>query len=337
MGIEFDKYERYLDESYFAIIGLTGVGKSSFINALIKEERCPIGKRGSSKTKNIQVINFIYNGHPFFAIDTPGLDDENKNDEIIEKIKNLLNISPKIKKLLIVQKYNDVRFTNSMKESLKVFMEAFPLKNFWDHVIIINSWANPNDESFIDYLEDKPLSFLEKLNECENIKKYMYEKDINFPTKIKEYYIDSKKGKDIKKVKEEFEAIKKDIYESEIMFKNIEKSEIKKKIKQSKNKGFFIIKQFRIVTLTDFNDKKKELIEYLEELEVKPSESDFIRNEKIKEFYRFDNIRWFDVVTLGISWLIRKTKIYKIYEINYYNIDGQEVQGEKIFKRKIWE
>lgn len=257
MGSEFDRYERYLDESYFAIIGLTGVGKSSFVNALIKEERCPIGKRGSSETKDTQIINFIYDGHPFFVMDTPGLDDENENNEIIEKIKNLLSICPKIKKLLIVKKYNDIRINKSIRESLIVFMEAFPLKNFWDHVLIINSWANPNDENFRYYLEDKPLSFLDKLKECKSIKEYMNKKGINFPINIKEYYIDSKIGKNIDKVKEEFEAIKKDIYESEIMFKNVERSEIREKIKPSKNKGFFIIKQYRIVTLTDFDDKKK--------------------------------------------------------------------------------
>ena len=32
MGIQNFNYERYIDESYFAVLGITGVGKSKCIN-----------------------------------------------------------------------------------------------------------------------------------------------------------------------------------------------------------------------------------------------------------------------------------------------------------------
>ena len=41
-----------------------------------------------------------------------------------------------------------------MKNAIKYFMEAFPLLTFQNHVIIVNSWANPHDEIFQDFLEE---------------------------------------------------------------------------------------------------------------------------------------------------------------------------------------
>ncbi len=60
MGILNFSYERYIDESYFAVLGITGVGKSSFLNALMRENICEVGNQGNSKTKLAQIINFIH-------------------------------------------------------------------------------------------------------------------------------------------------------------------------------------------------------------------------------------------------------------------------------------
>jgi len=40
----------YINESYFAVLGLTGAGKSSFLNAISDTESCEVGKKGKSFT-----------------------------------------------------------------------------------------------------------------------------------------------------------------------------------------------------------------------------------------------------------------------------------------------
>ena len=140
----------YIYESYFAVLGLTGAGKSSFLNAISETDCCLIGSLGKACTQANQLVSFVFNNHRYNAIDTPGLDDTDNNDQKVSILKGLLSAHPKIKKIIIVKKYNDLRLPLSMQNAIITFMEAFPLQNFWDHVIIVNSWANPHDESFTE-------------------------------------------------------------------------------------------------------------------------------------------------------------------------------------------
>jgi hypothetical protein len=65
----------------------------------------------------------------------------------------------------------------------------FLSKLFWDHVIIVNTWANPHDEDFQDYLEENDETYLEKILKCQNLLKIMKDKQINVPSNLKEYYV----------------------------------------------------------------------------------------------------------------------------------------------------
>lgn len=49
-----------------------------------------------------------------------------------------------------------------------------------------------------------------------------------------------------------------------------------------------------------------------------------------------DSVKWYDIMTFGISYLLRDTKLFKEYKINYYKINGEEIQGEKIYSRTFW-
>ena len=177
----------YIYESYFAVFGLIGCGKSSFVNAISNTECCCVGNPGRSCTQLIQIVNFEYNNHRFYAIDTPGLDD-------LEDVgpKNLFNKMvtefPKINKIIIVKKYNDLRLPRNIQQLLISIMSSFPLEDFWDYVMIVNSWANPDDESFQDYMEEKHETFCNKILNCEKLLKVMKEKRIKIPTHLKEYF-----------------------------------------------------------------------------------------------------------------------------------------------------
>ena len=101
--------------------------------------------------------------------------------------------------------------SQSLQDAIKVFIESFPLKNFWEHVIIVNTWANPNDESFQDYYMNERQYFLDKINRCHNLKDYMITKNIDIPKKIKEYFVDTKQYQKNEEIKDIFTQIQKDI------------------------------------------------------------------------------------------------------------------------------
>ena len=340
MGILNFNYERYIDESYFAVLGITGVGKSSFLNALIGENICQVGNGGSSKTKKAQVANFIHNGHQFFAIDTPGLDDDDDNDdddENVNTIEKIIEKSPKIKAILIVMPYNQIRLTKSLRKALIVFMKLLPVKDFWNHVFIIYSWSNPNDNNYINYSQNNPVHFKEKVLSSKKIIEFMNSKSIEFPSSIQEFYIDSVTGKNLPNIEVEFNNIKNKIYETEFMFPEVKRGKVKTEISPTDKNGFFKVEKYQIVTIRDFDNKERILKQLLEEKEEKPSNADLIKTEQIKILDHEDNVQWYDVASFGISWLVRKTKLYKIYEINTYRVCGQEVKGLKIFKKNVWE
>ena len=325
----------YINESYFAVLGLTGAVKISFLNTISEYDNyCLVGALGKACTQKNHLVSFVYNNHRFNAIDTPGLDDTDNNEEKVNVLKNLLKEHPKIKKIILVKKYNDLRLPKSMQDALKTFMEAFPLQTFWDHVIIVNSWANPHDETFTDYLEEEHEKFLNKILDSNNLTQIMNEKTIKLPTELKEYFVCSKKIKKYKELQEKFDKIKDDIKSSKLMFKEVEVSEIKEDSRESeKNKGFYIIKKYKTITCTDFDNKKTTIEEILEEKEVAPKDCTLIKTENEAEFMENDEVRWYDIVTLGIARAIRNTKKYKIFKVNYYQVGNKEIMGEKVYDR----
>ncbi len=74
----------------FIELGLTGAGKPSFINAISHTESCEVRKKCKACTQGIQLVTFVFNNHRFNAIDTPGLDDSDTNNERINTLKNIL-------------------------------------------------------------------------------------------------------------------------------------------------------------------------------------------------------------------------------------------------------
>lgn len=264
LSIENDIKAKYTNKNYFAVIGITGEGKSLFVNTISGQNKFEVSSEGNSVTQKIQDVEFIFNNNSFVAIDTPGLDDSLYNDEKIKQLKTLILDYPTIKCLIIVKKYNNFRISASLQEAIKIFIESFPLENFWDHVIVINTWANPKDENFKEYYEKERQFFIDKIDKCRNLKDFMAEKRIKFPSHIKEYFIDIKQYNKDEKMKEIFTEIKENILKNELMFKKVERSGIKESVKKSSKKDIYIVKKYRVITCTDFNDQKKEINETID-------------------------------------------------------------------------
>ena len=330
-NIEFD----YENESFFAIIGLTGCGKSEFLNALAGEKVCETSNKGKSKTQDIQKVELVYKNNLFSAIDTPGLDDSNDDNSKIEIIKDLLIKYPKIKKLLLIKRYNEVRFPGSLQKALKIYMEAFPIKDFWEHVIVVNTFANPHDETFTDYMEEMHEKYVDKILECENLIEFMKSKGIDIPQDIKEYYVDSIKYKKYPEINDTLNKIKEDILLSKPMFKNVEKSPILESTRESEtNKGFYIVKKYIEIIYTDFNGKKIYKQKVISEEEIAPKDCPIIKVEEKVEFEGWD-LKFSDILYLfnPSLFLAKKFFKYNVYTINYYEVGDKIVKGDKIYKK----
>ena len=151
---------------------------------------------------------------------------------------------------------------------------------------------------------------------------------------MKEYFICSKKIKKYTELADEFNLIKNDIRESRLMFKNVIISNILEKSRESqKNKGFYIVKKFRTITCIDFDDKETSIEEIIEEKEVAPKDCTIVKTEEESEFMEKDELRWYDIVSLGIARAIRNTKKYKVYDVNHYQVGDKIIKGERTFNR----
>lgn len=221
-----------------------------------------------------------------------------------------------------------------MQNALKNFMEAFPLSTFWDHVIVVNTWANPHDESFQDYMSENPGTFLEKILLCNNLIKIMAEKNITVPIKLKEYYVCSKKVKKYPEIAEEFNKIKNDIRTNSLMFKDIKVSPILERSRESqKNEGFYIVTKYRTTTCIDFKNKETIIEEIIEENEVAPKNCKVIKTEEVSKYIGTDEVKLIDIVTLGIARLIRNVEKYEIYKVSTYKVGDKEIKGDEIYVR----
>ena len=129
------------------LMGKTGHGKSTLSNLLSASNDFAIGNSARSCTKEIKLKCFFSqeNQVNVSIIDTPGLSDSDGDDnKIIDDMKQYLIKPdiPRINSILIVISIQENRMDQSLKNLLEEIFKIFPLKNLWEHVIII--WTHYN-------------------------------------------------------------------------------------------------------------------------------------------------------------------------------------------------
>ena len=112
---------------------------------------CEVSSNINPGALEYQLISFFHKNHLFNVIDTPGLDNSDSNNKNIEQINNLLINCPKIKILILIKRYNDLRLSGSMKNAIINHMNAFSTRNFREHVIVVNTYANKHSKDFKDF------------------------------------------------------------------------------------------------------------------------------------------------------------------------------------------
>ena len=322
-------------ESYFVVLGLTGAGKSTFVNALSNQNCCKVSVKGKSMTQKNQLIRFSHEHHTFYVVDTPGLEDSQDNERVINELKELLSQWPFLKKIIIIKPYTEIRLADYLQRALEVIMDCFPLQNFWDHVLIVNNRCIPTDEAYQDFLEENPETFLDKLKQCTNLLNIMRSKNIDIPNEINEFFIDSKKKDKYPNIKKGFDNIIDNIKNTPMMFKTIREKPHVKDSKDGVSKEIRIIFEYDPIECIDFKDNitiiKKN---YKERTVIKELKPQLINSYTTSRYRGEKDVQWYDIFSFGISWAARKTKIYDIYEIKTYLnlITGKKYSNESYLR-----
>ena len=175
---------------YCVVLGEAGKGKSSFLNALFKnfnvDEHLDTSDEGGGCTKKIKGCKPVnIHDDKYFFIDTPGLNDKELDEQTKEALRNqATNPKNRIKAILICLHIDDKRLSKSIQDMLKEFMNCFPLKDFWNHVLIIRTHVREQNLKKTGNLEK---SVIDKMGQ------YLNEKNIAYPNGLgkREFFFNS--------------------------------------------------------------------------------------------------------------------------------------------------
>lgn len=257
---------------YCVVLGETGKGKSSFLNAMLKNfgvnQSLETSDQGEGCTKDIKPCNAIsINDDKYFFIDTPGLNDKDLDKQTKEALRNqATNPKNRITAILICLHIDDKRLSKSIQEMLKEFMNCFPLHDFWKHVLIIRTHVREMNLKKTGNLEK---SVIEKMGN------YMNQKSIAYPNNLKdrEFFFNSVLEDDDgeyagintdNNIKSEFRKVFEKVKGLDPFFK-----QINFKRKFSREEGNFNV-TYEEYEYVDFNgEKQAKLVEKDREFKVK--------------------------------------------------------------------
>lgn len=303
------------------LLGITGVGKSSFINAITKKKECKVGDTTKACTQEIKQADIGNEGYNFYFVDTPGLDDGKGDAKNIAQLDSVRKKYPRINAFIISLKFDDLRLSSSLKMALKKFMDIFPTPTFWDHVLILRTHAE-RTKKFEKNKAKVEGKLLEGIQEDKDLIDYMKTNSINIPTKLKEFFVDSETDSDDELDEgtlEEFQKIFDSIREIHPIYKEV-KEEIKEYVNEEKIEGsaFIHIKTDKHILFKDFDGQEHETVQTV-----------------LDERYNLDNYRPILIEVKreqakeprGI-WCWSNQFKTRYYLVKYYQINGERKRVE---------
>ena len=133
---------------YTIVLGITGKGNSSFINAMNGSKVAEtISINGNRYTTKIKYHNINRDNDSFSFIDTPELNDKLGDDGDLKLIREkATKPESRINCILIIMNLTDKRFEKFYRITLKEFMNCFPFHDFWKLVFIIRTHPDLSDK-----------------------------------------------------------------------------------------------------------------------------------------------------------------------------------------------
>ncbi|KAL7270430.1 hypothetical protein RUND412_006869 [Rhizina undulata] len=133
-------------DALIAVMGMTGVGKSSFISA-VTNKNVKIGHSLQSCTQEIELTKCRIGDYNVTFIDTPGFDDTDRSDtDVLQSIATYLKLSNDKKQnlagLIYLHRITDARVTGSAMKNLKMFRTLCGDNNLTNVVLVTSMWDN---------------------------------------------------------------------------------------------------------------------------------------------------------------------------------------------------
>ena len=234
-----EKEKEEAKQNGFILVGKTGAGKTTILNAIFNKVMGKVEKSAISVTKISTIYYYkLTNGKVICLVDTPGLADTEKTEK-----KNIDNIHLEgitkaisdskihIKGILFLVNFQSERFDASEQEALLNYNTVFPLKSFWKSLALIYThfYSDPNeDEDEESMKESRRVSngeIFEKLMEkVKGVSDPISYNDlkIKYCNSYSEAKNNNKKKKNNDKTREELESLFDEISKNPPLFNQVE-------------------------------------------------------------------------------------------------------------------
>ena len=233
------------------VIGITGAGKSTFINFMTNKDECKASDGGKSCTKEYKMVDVYDKNTIYYFVDTPGLDDSEGDKQNIEEIIQFRNAVPRINAIIFCQLLDQKRVSHSAIDLFRLMKKLYPDPNLFSHFLLVRTHS------------DRTCYFEEEKNKCKNsIYEQLKEfKLIGDEKEIPEYYIDSL-HKDNESISEKMKILDK-LEKMDPIFKGIKVKLIDRVEVFDHLNNRIIIKQKRVSEYQDY-DGSTQIIENTE-------------------------------------------------------------------------
>ena len=285
-------------ENGFVISGKTGAGKTTLLNAIFGKEVGKAERSLKSVTQDSTVYYYkLENGKCITLVDTPGLSDANKieNKEIdnihldgITKVISEQNIH--IKGILFLVNFQNERFDADEQEALLKYNEVFPLKKFWQNLIVIftHHFADPDGDNEEEMKSNRDKSngeiFCKIMDKVKNVSDVIDYKGLKIRY-FNSYSPEKNEKQKIKnvKVRDELEIVLDNLIQSEPLFSRVEIVHSKNYKMKDEKTGQLYLAEVQIIGYFDLNDRPlKENVKVLTKTPISESEVKSLPPEEVE-------------------------------------------------------